>query len=196
MFLLLSGYSHSCLSLPHVPHLGFTRSHFNFLRLHDTHDIVFSAPLSLTSPDVVVVGLFCGAVASFVDETEASCSGEVDMAKLWQLVYREKERKKERQTDREGDRLHAAWYQRKKKRFIKHNNDSIEDQSPLPWTLKRLVWLARFEELISKPAFSAFSLFHVNDRIKVSLILSILVRLMQPLFDDEFRLSPWYLWAY
>ena len=39
---LLAGYSQSCRSREHVPHLGLTRSHFNFRFRHDAQEIVFS----------------------------------------------------------------------------------------------------------------------------------------------------------
>jgi hypothetical protein len=42
IFLLRSGNSQSCRNLVHVPHFGFTRSHFSFRFRHDTHDIVLS----------------------------------------------------------------------------------------------------------------------------------------------------------
>jgi len=42
MLRLRSGNSQSCRSLVHVPHLGLTRSHFNFRFRHDTQEIVLS----------------------------------------------------------------------------------------------------------------------------------------------------------
>jgi hypothetical protein len=61
-FLFLSGYSHSCRNLVHVPHFGLTLSHFNFRFRHDTQDIVFSiGAVALSSPgSVVVVDCCCG----------------------------------------------------------------------------------------------------------------------------------------
>lgn len=69
-FLRRSGYSHSCRNREQVPHFGFTRSHFNFLLRHDTHDIVFSEGL----PSPVVVGPAAGRLSSGFEPDDAACA--------------------------------------------------------------------------------------------------------------------------
>ena len=84
MFLLRSGYSHSCLKRLHVAQRGLTRSHFSFLFLQETHEIVFSRGFKLTAASPAAAYVVPD-MDSFVllDDAPATLSSGLEAKDMW-----------------------------------------------------------------------------------------------------------------